>query len=101
MQCAQRAKLSIHFHLMKRGRMHRDLSLHDLYAWSWCFGMRTSLACFPNLGLCDLHAVLCLWIPLPINFWIYEPIFMKLGLYIMTPEPISTACLYMYPSYHC
>jgi hypothetical protein len=53
---------------------------------------------------------MCLCIP-PINFWIPEPIFMKLGMYIMAPEPISTAyyinpshqsvCLYVYPSYHC
>jgi hypothetical protein len=38
-----------------------------------------------------------------------EPIFMKLGMYIMAPEPISTAyfvntsrlsvCLYVYPSF--
>jgi hypothetical protein len=33
---------------------------------------------------------LCLYIP-PINFWMHELIFMKLGMYIMTPEPISTA----------
>jgi hypothetical protein len=26
----------------------------------------------------------------PINFWVPEPIFMKLGMYIMEPEPIST-----------
>jgi hypothetical protein len=25
------------------------------------------------------------------NFWMTEPISMKLGMYIMTPEPISTA----------
>jgi hypothetical protein len=28
----------------------------------------------------------CPFIP-HINFWIYEPIFMKLGIYIMAPEP--------------
>jgi hypothetical protein len=49
----------------------------------------------------------CLCIPPPpINFWMPEPIFMKLGVYIMTPEPILTAyfinpshesvCLYVY-----
>jgi hypothetical protein len=49
----------------------------------------------------------CLWIPLPINFWMPEPIFMKLGIYIVVSELISTAyfinpshqsvCLYVYP----
>jgi hypothetical protein len=48
----------------------------------------------------------CLRIP-PINFWMAEPVFMKLGVYIMAPEPIWTAysinpsresvCLYLYP----
>jgi hypothetical protein len=43
----------------------------------------------------------------PINFWMPEPIFMKLHMYIMAPEPIWTAyfvnlsqqsvCLYVYP----
>jgi hypothetical protein len=33
---------------------------------------------------------MCLWIP-HINFWMLEPIFMKRGMYIMAPEPISTA----------
>jgi hypothetical protein len=47
----------------------------------------------------------CLGIP-PINFWMAEPVFMQLGMYIMAPEPISTAyfinpchqsvCLYVY-----
>jgi hypothetical protein len=32
----------------------------------------------------------CLYIP-PINFWTHEPIFMKLGMYIMAPESISAA----------
>jgi hypothetical protein len=41
------------------------------------------------------------------NFWMPEPIFMKLGMCIMAPEPISTVyfinpfhqsvCLYLYP----
>jgi hypothetical protein len=48
----------------------------------------------------------CLYTP-AINFWIPEPIFMKISTYIMAPEPILTAylknpfqqfvCLYMYP----
>jgi hypothetical protein len=48
----------------------------------------------------------CLCIP-PINFGIVQPNFMKLGIYIMPLEPISTACfinhchqsvcLYVYP----
>jgi hypothetical protein len=47
----------------------------------------------------------------PITFWMPEPIFTKLGMYAMVREPISTAylinpshqsaCLYMYPPYHC
>jgi hypothetical protein len=45
----------------------------------------------------------------PINFRMPEPIFIKLGMHIMEPEPISTAyfinpahqsvCLYVYASY--
>jgi hypothetical protein len=27
----------------------------------------------------------------PINFWMPEPIFIKLGTYVMVPEPISAA----------
>jgi hypothetical protein len=43
------------------------------------------------MNLCHLHAVF-LFIPLPpINFLMHEPIFMKLGMYIMVPEAISTA----------
>jgi hypothetical protein len=48
----------------------------------------------------------CLCIP-PIKLWMPEPIFMKFGMYIMAPEPISMAyftnpshqsvCLYVYP----
>jgi hypothetical protein len=50
----------------------------------------------------------CLWIP-PVNLWMAEPIFIKLGMYIMAPEPISTTyfinlsrksvCLYVYSSF--
>jgi hypothetical protein len=46
--------------------------------------------------------------PPPSNFWMPELIFMKLGMYIMACEPISTAyfvnpppislCLYVYPA---
>jgi hypothetical protein len=67
-----------------------------------------------KVGLCDLHAV-CVSVnpplPPPINFWMPQPIFMKLGMYIMATEPISEAyfinpshrsvCLYVYPSYRC
>jgi hypothetical protein len=52
----------------------------------------------------------CLCVP-PINFWMPEPIFMKLGMYVMEPESISTAyfinlshqsmCLYVYIPYRC
>jgi hypothetical protein len=31
------------------------------------------------------------YIPHPVNFWMHEPIFLKLGMHIMAPEPISTA----------
>jgi hypothetical protein len=76
------------------------------------------LAYFPyfekiKVGLYDLHAVcvsVCLCIP-PTHFWMPEPILIKLGMYIMAPEPISKAyfinpshhsvCLYVYPSYRC
>jgi hypothetical protein len=36
-----------------------------------------------SVGLC---------IPLTINLQMSEPMFIKLGMYIMAPEPISTAC---------
>jgi hypothetical protein len=47
---------------------------------------------------------MCPWISPLINFWIPEPIFMKLHMHIMVPEPISSAyfinptvlCLYVY-----
>jgi hypothetical protein len=48
------------------------------------------LTCFPKVRLCDFHPI-CLWIPPPINFWISEPVFMKLGLYVMATEPVSTS----------
>jgi hypothetical protein len=72
------------------------------------------LAYFPHykkmkVGLCDLHGV-C-EPPPPINLWMPEPIFMKLGMYITAPEPISTAyfinpshqsvCLFVYSSHRC
>jgi hypothetical protein len=34
---------------------------------------------------------LCIPLPHPIIFWMREPTFMKLGMYIMAPEPISVA----------
>jgi hypothetical protein len=43
-----------------------------------------------NVRLCDLHAV-CLPVYPPVNFWMPEPVFMKLRMYVMAPEPISTA----------
>jgi hypothetical protein len=70
------------------------------------------LAFIPKSGLCDLLHVcvsVCLCIA-PINFWIPEPVFKKLGMLIMVPEPISAAdftspfhpsvCLYVFP-YRC
>jgi hypothetical protein len=54
-----------------------------------------------------LPCCLCVCVSLPINFLMSEQIFMKLGMYIMSPEPVSTAyfinpshqsvCLYVYP----
>jgi hypothetical protein len=49
---------------------------------------------------------LCLWNTHLINFWVSEPIFLKLGMYIISAESISTAyfinpshlCLYVYPT---
>jgi hypothetical protein len=34
---------------------------------------------------------LCVYESPPIHFWMPEPIFMKFSLYVMTPEPVSTA----------
>jgi hypothetical protein len=61
-----------------------------------------------KVGLYDLLAVCG---SPPINFQMPEPIFMKLGMYIMAPKPILMAyfinpahqpvCLYVYPFYHC
>jgi hypothetical protein len=65
---------------------------------------------FPKLGLCDLHGV-SVSVNLSIYFCMAEPIFMKLGICVIAPEPISTAyfinpsyqsaCLYVYHSYRC
>jgi hypothetical protein len=38
------------------------------------------LAYFPKVRLCDLHNV-CVSVNPPINFWMYELIFMKLCIY--------------------
>jgi hypothetical protein len=40
---------------------------------------------------CFLCVCVCVSMYPPINFWMPESIFMKLGIYIMAPEPISTA----------
>jgi hypothetical protein len=45
-----------------------------------------------------LSVSLCLCIP-PINFRMPEPMFIKLGIYILAPEPISTA-YFINPSHH-
>jgi hypothetical protein len=37
------------------------------------------------------HVAVCVCVSPLINFWMPEPIFMKLGTYITAPEPISTA----------
>jgi hypothetical protein len=45
------------------------------------------LACFPKVGLYHLHSV-CVYVNPPhINFWMPEPIFMELGMYV---------CMYVY-----
>jgi hypothetical protein len=50
---------------------------------------------------------LCVCVSPVINFWMPEPVFLKFSMYVITPEPISTAyfinpshesgCLYVYP----
>jgi hypothetical protein len=50
------------------------------------------LTYFPKIGVCDLLAV-CVSLCPPVNFWMPEPIFMELGVYIMAPELILTACM--------
>jgi hypothetical protein len=50
---------------------------------------------------------LCVCVSPLFNFWIYESVFMKFGMYVMEPVPISTAyfinpshqsvCLHVYP----
>jgi hypothetical protein len=61
-----------------------------------------------KVGLWGLHAV-CMFVnSRPVNFWMPEPNFMKLGMYITAPEPILTTyfinpshqsvCLYVHPS---
>jgi hypothetical protein len=50
-----------------------------------------------KVGSCDLHAV-C--VSPPINFWIAQPVFTKLGTHIMAHEPISTA-YFINPSNQC
>jgi hypothetical protein len=54
----------------------------------------------------EAYVISFLSVYLPINFWIPEPIVMKLGIYIMVPEPVWTVyfihashqsvCLYVY-----
>jgi hypothetical protein len=45
------------------------------------------------LCVCESHST-------PINFRIPEPVFIKLDIYIMAPEPISTA-YFLNPSHKC
>jgi hypothetical protein len=48
--------------------------------------------CCVCVCLClSLSVCVCVWDSLPINFRMPESVFMKLGMYIMTPEPISAA----------
>jgi hypothetical protein len=71
---------------------------------------RFLLAHFPKVVLCDLNAVrVSVNPPPPLTFWMLEPVFVKLGMYIMAPEPISTVYFinpshqsvspYVYPSF--
>jgi hypothetical protein len=83
----------------KEIRYWRKLRNDELYSFSLL-----SLFWKIIVGLWDDHVV-C--VSRRINFWMLEPIFMKLGMYIMAHEPISTAyflnpsyqsvCLYVYP----
>jgi hypothetical protein len=43
-----------------------------------------------KLSLWDQLAVCCVSVYLPTNIWLSLTIFMKFGMYIMAPEPIST-----------
>jgi hypothetical protein len=45
------------------------------------------------------HAV-CVSVYHPTNFWMAEPLFMKLGMYIMAPEHVS-AGFFINSSYYC
>jgi hypothetical protein len=60
-----------------------------------------------QVGSGDLHSVpLSVYPHPPVNFWMAEPIFMRLGMHIMAPDSISTVyfiwpsnqsvCLYVY-----
>jgi hypothetical protein len=53
------------------------------------------LAVFPTAILCSLIDIYHTFVGPGL---LAEPIFMKLGIYIMVPEPISTAC-FIYPSH--
>jgi hypothetical protein len=44
---------------------------------------KIKVSLWDNYAVCDP--------PPQINFWMRPPILMKLGLYVMLPEPISTA----------
>jgi hypothetical protein len=71
----------------------------------YMFSSLLSLFWKMKVRLCDLPLSVCLRIP-SIRFWMAEPVFMKSGMYIMVPGPISTSyfinpfnhslCLYMY-----
>jgi hypothetical protein len=50
------------------------------------------LAYFPHFEKMKVPCCLCVCVsPLPVNFWMPEPIFMKLGMYMMTREAIRKA----------
>jgi hypothetical protein len=68
----------------------KQLGIKKAFAATLCYVHWLQHTTGPDKELMWSPFCLCLYIP-PINFWMPEPIFMKLGMYIMTPEPISTA----------
>jgi hypothetical protein len=59
------------------------------------------VASFPKVCSYDLHPVcMSVYYPPLSTLLMFEPFFMKLGMYIMVTEPISTA-YFINPSYRC
>jgi hypothetical protein len=89
-------KLTSHLHLMKTSRMvelylNSSIYLHCILAYfPYFFRNKNKLMKSPCCLCVCFHRI---------NFWIPETIFMKLGMYIMAPDPISTA-EFINPSHH-